>query len=53
MPKEKVVSYSLTIHPSLLNEVKESAKKYSEVNVSREIRRLLKKGLESEKVKSE
>ena len=49
MPKEKLVPHSLTIQPSLLDKVKESAKNKSEGIVNREIRRLINKALNDEK----
>lgn len=52
MPKEKMIDHHLTIQATTLDDVKESAKTNSEGNVNREIRRLVKIGLESEKLKT-
>lgn len=49
MKKEKMKAHSLSLQPSLIEEIKQSAIKNSEGNVNREIRRLIKKALEDEK----
>ena len=50
MKKEKMKAHSLTIQPSLMDEIKKSALKNSDGNVNFEIRRLIKKALENERV---
>lgn len=44
-----MIPYQIRLQPELLEEVRESSKKYSEGNVNREIRELLRIGLKQRK----
>ena len=47
--KSNMIPYQIRLQPELLEEVRESSKKYSEDNVNREIRELLRIGLKQRK----